>query len=235
MALNNAYAAQQRQDDIDQALRSYMLRVYNYMCAGIAFTGAVAVYVSEDPVLVEKIAGGDYTWYIFIGILGMGAWAPVILSFGSLVLGHLCFWAYCALWGAWFGPVVYYYTGESVIRVFFITAATFAATSLTGYLCKRNLGPGGAFLSMATWGLLIALFTNIFFLQSESFHLILSLVVILVFAGLTACDTQAIADVFDEIESDEEEERCAVLGAFMLYGNFAVIFSWMMNLLGEES
>jgi len=93
------------------------------------------------------------------------------------------------------------YTGESVIRVFFITAATFAATSLTGYLCKRNLGPAGAFLAVATWGLLIALLTNIFFLQSENFHLILSLVVILVFASLTACDTQAIADVLTRLQS----------------------------------
>jgi FtsH-binding integral membrane protein len=235
MALNNAYTESLRQEELDLALRSYMLRVYNYMCAGIALTGAVALYVSGQPELVQEIAGGSYTWYLFFGIIVFGCCAPAIMSYGSMVLAHLSFWTYAALWGAWFGPVVHYYTGESVIRVFFITAATFAGTSLTGYLCKRNLGPAGAFLSMSTWGLLFALLANIFLLQSENFHLILSLVVILVFAGLTACDTQAIADAFDQAEDDEEVERFAIFGAFLLYGNFAVLFSWIMNLLGEES
>ena len=217
---------------IDVGLRSYMLRVYNYMALGVAFTGIIALLVAMNPAIMQTIAIGPFKWVLFIGILGLGWMAPRIIMSKSMGAAQGAFWVYAGLWGALIAPMFWIYTGESMVRVFFITAAAFAGTSLYGYTTKRDLGPMGAFLSMATIGILIALLINIFFLQSAGFDLVLSVVVVLVFAGLTAYETQAIKNMYYESDDGDTTSRKAIFGAFMLYGSFVTMFIWLLHLFG---
>jgi FtsH-binding integral membrane protein len=217
---------------IDVGLRQYMLRVYNYMALGVAFTGIVALLIAMNPAIMQAVALGPFKWVLFIGILGMGFVAPRIMMSRSVGAAQACFWVYAALWGALLAPMFYIYTGESMIRVFFITAAAFAGLSLYGYTTKRNLAPVGAFLAMATFGILIALLVNIFLLQSSAFHLGLSIVVVLVFAGLTAYETQMIKNFYMEHDQSDVTTRKAIFGAFMLYGSFVTLFIWLLQIFG---
>ena len=218
---------------IDEGLRSYMLRVYNYMSLGVAFTGAIAMMVAMNPAMVQALSGGLF-WVLFIGILGLGWFAPKVMMTKSVGAAQACFWAYAALWGALLGPMFYAYLAVDpmlIPQAFFITAGTFAGMSLLGYTTKKNLGPMGAFLAMATIGLLIAILVNAFLLQSTGFSLILSIGVVLVFAGLTAYETQQIKNMYYEADGAEVQTRKSIFGAFMLYGAFVVMFIHILNLL----
>ncbi len=218
---------------LDEGLRSYMLRVYNYMSLGVAFTGAIAMLVAMNPAMVQALSGGLF-WVLFIGILGLGWFAPKVMMTKSVGAAQACFWAYAALWGALLGPMFYAYLAVDpmlVPQAFFITAGTFAGMSLLGYTTKKNLAPMGAFLAMATIGLLIALLVNVFFIQSLGFELFLSIGVVLVFSGLTAYETQQIKNMYYEADGAEVQTRKSIFGAFMLYGAFVVMFIHILNLL----
>ncbi len=217
---------------IDEGLRKYMLGVYNYMALGVAFTGIVALFVASQPALMQAIAGSPFRWVLFLGIIGFGFFAPRVIMSGSMAMAHGSFWVYAAMWGALMSPMFLIYTGDSMVRVFFITAAAFAGTSLYGYTTKRNLAPLGAFFMMATIGILVALLVNIFLLQSELFHLGLSIVVVLVFAGLTAYETQMIKNMYSESDGNEVAARKSIFGAFMLYGSFVTMFIWLLSIFG---
>jgi FtsH-binding integral membrane protein len=228
--MNRSQAAQAQ---IDVGLRSYMLRVYNYMSLGVAFTGAIAMLVASSQELVMTVH--SVFWLFFIGIIGMGFIAPRIMMSKSIVAAQACFWVYAAMWGAVIGPMLYVYgTIDPMLvpRAFFITAGAFAGMSLLGYTTKKNLGPMGAFLSMATIGILIAVLVNFFFVQSAGFQLLLSIVVVLVFSGLTAYETQQIKNWYYESDGADVTTRKAIFGAFMLYGSFVTLFVWILSLLG---
>ncbi|MFQ5467300.1 MAG: Bax inhibitor-1 family protein [Kiloniellaceae bacterium] len=224
--------AQAEAASIDVGLRTYMLRVYNYMSLGVAFTGLVALAVALNPAIMQAVALGPLKWVLFIGIIGMGFMAPRIFMGGSAVAAQGAFWVYAALWGALLAPMFYMYTGESMVRVFFITSAAFAGMSLYGYTTKRDLGPIGGFLAMSTFGILIAVLVNAFFLQSGGFQLLLSVVVVLVFAGLTAYETQMIKTMYRQGDGGDVTHRKAIFGAFMLYGSFVTMFIWLMQIFG---
>lgn len=224
--------AQARAAEIDVGLRAYMLRVYNYMALGVFFTGIVSLVVAMNPALMQTIALGPARWVLFFGIIGMGFIVPRVMISGSVFAAQASFWIYAAMWGILIAPLFYIYTGDSIARVFFITAGAFAGLSLYGYTTKRNLGPIGAFLCMATFGILIALMVNIFLLQSEMFHLILSIVVVVVFGAMTAYDTQWIKNHYYAADGEDVVSRKAIFGAFHLYGDFVVIFVWLLSLLG---
>jgi len=217
---------------IDQGLRTYMLRVYNYMALGVAFTGVISLMVAMNPELMMTIAVGPARWVMFIGILGLGFMAPRLMFSGNAIVAQGAFWLYAALWGALIAPMFYIYTEASIVRVFFITAAAFAGMSLFGYTTKRDLSAMGAFLCMATFGILIAILANAFIFQSTGFDFILSIVVVLVFAGLTAYETQSIRNMYAEQDGGELTDRKAIFGAFMLYGSFVTMFVWLLHLLG---
>jgi uncharacterized protein len=217
---------------IDAGLREYMLRVYNYMALGVAFTGIVAMLVAANPPIMQAIVGGPFIWVLFAGILGMGFLAPRIMTTKSVGAAHACFWIYAAMWGALIAPYFFMYTQASIARVFFITAAAFAGMSLYGYTTKRDLSAMGRFLVMATIGILIALVVNIFFLQSSGLHLLMSIVVPVVFAALTAWETQQIKSWYFETDGADVTTRKAVFGAFLLYGSFVTMFIWLMQLFG---
>ncbi len=216
---------------IDVGLRQYMLRVYNYMALGVAFTGIISMVVAMNPTVMQAIVGGPFIWVLFIGILGMGFVAPKIMMSKSIVAAQACFWIYAAMWGALIAPYFYMYTSESIARVFFITAGAFAASSLYGYTTKRDLTAMGRFLVMATFGILIALVVNIF-LQSSGLHLAMSIIVPIIFAGLTAYETQQIKGWYYEGDLGDVVHRKAIFGAFLLYGSFVTMFVWLMQLFG---
>jgi len=218
---------------VDAGLRSYMLRVYNYMSLGVAGTGAIAMAVAMNPALVQGVA--SLFWVLFLGVLGLGWFAPRIMMTKSVGAAHLCFWVYAGLWGLLLGPMLAAYAAIDpmlIARAFFITAGTFAGLSLFGYTTKKNLSPIGAFLAMATIGLLIALLVNVFFLHSGMFQLALSVIVVLVFSGLTAYETQMIKNFYYEADGHDVITRKAIFGAFMLYGAFITLFIYILSILG---
>ena len=225
-------AAQAGVAEIDVGLRQYMLRVYNYMALGVAFTGIVALAVALSPALMQAVAIGPLKYVLFFGIIGMGFFAPRLMLGGSVAVAHAAFWLYAAAWGALLAPMFYIYTGDSLIRVFFITAGAFAGLSLYGYTTKRDLSPIGSFLVMATWGILLAVLVNTFLLHSVGFHYALSVVVVLVFAGLTAYETQMIKSAYREGDYADTATRKAIFGAYLLYGSFVTLFVWLLQLLG---
>jgi hypothetical protein len=216
---------------LDVGLRSYMLRVYNYMALGVAFTGVVSMLVAMNPPVMQAIVGGPFVWVLFLGILGLGFLAPRIMMSRSMGAAQACFWVYAALWGLLIAPYFYMYTQGSIARAFFITAAAFAGMSLWGYTTKRDLSAMGRFLVMATFGILIALVVNIF-VQSSGLQLIMSFVVPVVFAGLTAFETQQIKNWYYEGDGGDVTQRKAIFGAFMLYGSFVTMFIWILQLVG---
>jgi len=229
-----SYGVTASRDEVDAGLRSYMLRVYNYMSLGVAFTGMVAYAIALDPALMKMISLGNFKWVLFIGILGLGWFAPKVILTGSPVTAQLAFWAYAAMWGALLAPMLYMYTGASIAKVFFITSGAFAGMSLYGYTTKKDLAPMGRFLSMATIGILIAMLVNMFLVQSSGFDMILSIVVVLVFAGLTAYETQAIKESYFADDTSDIQSKKAVFGAFILYGSFITMFIWMLHLFGNR-
>ena len=216
---------------IDVGLRQYMLRIYNYMALGVAFTGIVAMLVAANPAVMQAIVGGPMMWVLFGGILGLGFFAPKIMMSKSIGAAQACFWVYAAMWGALIAPYFYIYTQGSIARAFFITAAAFAAMSLYGYTTKRDLTAMGRFLVMATFAILIALGVNIF-MQSSGLHLLMSIIVPVVFAGLTAFETQQIKNWYYESDEGDVTTRKAIFGAFMLYGSFVTMFVWILQLVG---
>ena len=226
--------AQAEAAGIDVGLRSYMLRVYNYMSLGVAFTGAIAMIVAMNPAAVQAISGGLF-WVLFLGVLGMGFFAPRLMMTKSVGVAQGCFWAYAALWGALLGPMFFAYAQMDpmiLVRAFLITAATFAGTSLAGYTTKKDLSGLGTFFMMATIGVLIAMLVNVFFIQSTGFELVLSIGVVLLFSAMTAYETQMIKNMYSQGDMGEVQSKKAIFGAFMLYGSFITLFIWILNILG---
>jgi len=218
--------------DIDVGLRKYMLGVYNYMALGVAFTGIVALAVASSPALMQALVFSPLKWVLFGGILISGFVAPRIMMTGSVGACHAIYWVYAAMWGALMAPMFHIYTGESMVRVFFITAAAFAGLSLYGYTTKRDLSPFAAFASMAIIGVLVAVVVNMFFLQSAGFQLLISIGVVLLFAGLTAYETQMIKQMYYEGDGHEVQTRKSIFGAYMLYGSFVTLFIWLLQIFG---
>ena len=205
MTRGQAEAAQ-----IDVGLRQYMLGIYNYMSLGVAFTGAISLLIAMNPALMQAIALGPFKWVLFIGILGMGWFSPRIMMGGSVMAAQACFWVYAGLWGALLSPMFHVYAGADIVRALFITAGAFAGMSVLGYTTKKDLSAMGRFLAMATIGILV----------------------VLVFAGLTAYETQAIKNMYYEGDDHDVAKRKSIFGAFMLYGSFVTMFIWILNIIG---
>jgi hypothetical protein len=217
---------------VDTGLRQYMLGIYNYMALGVAFTAVISLAVAMNPAIMQAVAVGPMKWVLFIGLLGLGFLAPRIMMSGSVMAAQACFWGYAALWGALLSPIFYVYAQADIVRALFISAGAFAGMSLLGYTTKKNLSVMGGFLAMATFGILIALLVNVFFIQSSGFDLLLSIVVVLVFAGLTAYETQQIKGMYHEGDAADVAKRKSIFGAFMLYGSFITLFIWILHIIG---
>lgn len=227
---------------IDVGLRTYMLRVYNYMASGLALTGLVAWFVANTPAVTQLFfqvgARGQ------IGMTGLGWLAvlsPIILVFainygmsrmqGSTV--QALFWAYAALMGISLASILLAYTGASVARTFFATSAGFAGLSLYGYTTKRDLSAFGRFLMVGLIGLIVASLISMF-IPSPGFTFALSVIGVLLFAGLTAYDTQKIKEMYYAGDDGETITKKAMLGALTLYLDFINLFMFLIRFMGDR-
>ena len=217
--------------DIDVGLRQYMLGVYNYMASGLALTGIVALLLSSSPDAMAAIFGTPLKWVVMLAPLGLVFFLGARLGDLQVSTARTLFWVYAALMGASLSSIFLVYTGQSVARVFFITAAAFGGLSLYGYTTKRNLSAFGSFLVMGLIGLMIASIVNIF-LQSSAMAFVISAVGVLVFAGLTAWDTQQIKEMYWEGDGYEIAAKKSVMGALMLYMDFVNLFLMLLQFFG---
>jgi uncharacterized protein len=225
---------------IDEGLRAYMLRVYNYMLLGLALTGATAYAAIATPLgtlFFQQTAGGYSLsmlgWIALFAPLGLVFFLSFRIAHMSLAAAQATFWAYAALMGIGLAPVLLLYTGASVAQVFFVTAATFGAMSLWGYTTKRDLTGFGSFLFMGLIGIIIASLVN-FFLQSGTMQLVISIIGVLVFTGLTAYDTQQIKESYYVSDDGQVMGKKAVMGALRLYLDFVNLFLMLLRLMGDR-
>jgi FtsH-binding integral membrane protein len=217
---------------IDAGLRAHMQRVYGYMAGGLALTGIVA-YTAAAFGFYQSIAGTPLLWIVMLAPLGF----VLALSFGiermSAGTATLLFWIYAAVMGLSLGGIFLVYTGASIARVFFITAATFGAMSLYGYTTRTDLSAFGSFLMMGLIGIVIASLVNIF-LESSALQFAISIIGVIVFVGLTAYDTQRIKAIYLESDTAETAGKKAVLGALSLYLDFINLFMMLLQLFGQR-
>jgi FtsH-binding integral membrane protein len=239
---------------VDAGLRAYMLRIYNYMSIGLAITGlaALGVYMAAvadpaaaDAVRVGKLYLTPFGYQMYVGPLKwLFMLAPLVMVFAisaginrmKPATAQLLFWAFAALMGVSLSSIFLVYTHTSIVRVFFITAATFGALSLYGYTTKRDMSGMGSFLFMGLIGIIIASVVNLF-LASSMLQFIVSVVGVLVFAGLTAWDTQRLKNDYIygyASQGGDVAERAAITGALSLYLNFINLFTLLLQLLGQR-
>ena len=238
---------------VDEGLRAYMLRIYNYMVLGLAITGVAALgtymlSVTADPTLAAlKLRDGlmltEFGKALFVGPLKWAViFAPLALVF-VLSMGiarmrpataQIVFWVYAALVGVSLASIFMVFTHTSIVRVFFITAASFGALSLWGYTTQRDLTGMGSFLIMGLFGIILASLVNLF-MQSNALQFAISVIGVLVFAGLTAYDTQRLKSEYIYAAMDgEAAQRSSIMGALSLYLNFINLFTLLLQLLGQR-
>lgn len=243
--LNSGYDATFGRADaapIDAGLRQYMLRVYNYMASGLLLSGLVAFFVSQNDAARElffKVSETGRLGYTGLGFVAILAPIGLILamSFGAQRMKtttlQACYWAFVALMGVGLSVILIAYTGASVTRVFLITAISFGGLSLYGYTTKRDLSAFRTFLVMGLIGLMVASIVGIF-VASTMLQFVISVVGVLLFAGLTAYDTQSIKNQYLTVRGSSMEDSSAVMGAVSLYLDFVNMFQFLMSLLGQR-
>ncbi|MGH6767657.1 MAG: Bax inhibitor-1/YccA family protein [Xanthobacteraceae bacterium] len=234
---------------IDQGLRAYMITVYNYMATGVALTGVAAwgAFMMAGGDAITRTPRGfagltAFGQFLFspVGMIGM-----LLVTFGLVMFisfridkiqpgtARALFFLYAGLLGVALSSIFIVYTGASITRVFFISAAAFGALSLYGYTTQRDLSAFGTFLMMGVIGLFIAMIVNMF-LKSTTMDFIISAIGVLVFAGLTAWDTQRIKEMYDPMEDGTIVGRKAVMGALSLYLDFINLFLFLLRFLGDR-
>jgi hypothetical protein len=222
---------------IDQGLRAYMLRVYNYMAVGVAVTGivawATANYAMTNPAFAQAIYGSALKWVVIFAPLAMVFFISARINSMSLGAAQASFWAFAALMGLSISSIFLLYTQASIAQVFFISAASFGALSLYGYTTQRDLSAWGSFLFMGLIGIIIAMLVNLF-LASSALQFAISVIGVLVFAGLTAYDTQQIKEMYSVNDDGSVSGRKAVMGALRLYLDFINLFMMLLQLFGDR-
>jgi uncharacterized protein len=231
---------------VDEGLRSYMLSVYNYMSAGVALTGITAYVVSA--LAVASNVGGQAALTPFGQMLYQSPlkyvvmFAPLAFVFYlsarvykmSVASAQLAFWLFAAVMGLSLSSIFLVFTGQSITQVFFVTAAAFAGLSLAGYTTKKDLSGWGSFLIMGVIGVLVASVVNLF-LQSNAVQFAISVIGVIVFAGLTAYDTQRIKTGYYQLQGDATAVvKGAIMGALSLYLDFINMFIFLLQLFGNR-
>ena len=214
---------------VDAGLRAHMIRVYNYMAGAVALTGVVAWFTFNAGVVIS----GPMMLVLFLATLGLVFFISFRIQTLSFTAAITLFMVYAALLGVVLSTIFAVYTGVSITRVFFISAASFGALSLYGYTTQRDLSPIGSFLLMGLIGIIIAGIVNIW-LASSMLQFAISAIGVLVFAGLTAYDTQQIKEMYDVQDDGTVAGRKAVIGALKLYLDFINLFLSLLQLFGDR-
>jgi uncharacterized protein len=218
----------------DAGLRSYMLSVYNYMASGVLLTGIVALLFANSGYAAAILGGPGILKYVIM-------FAPLafilVLSFGitrlSTGTAQLLFWAFATVMGLSMASIFLVFTGQSIATTFFATAAAFVGLSLYGYTTKRDLSAFGTFLIMGVVGLLVAMLINLF-VQSTALQLAISFIGVLLFAGLTAYDTQRIKSLYFHVAGTDMMGKTVIMGALSLYLDFVNMFTFLLNFMGSR-
>ena len=234
---------------VDQGLRAYMLKVYNYMASGVFLTGVVSlllfrlsggydIQVSSSGIqnltpIGQALFASPLMWVVMLAPLGIVIYMSFGISKMSAAKAHTTFWIFAALMGASLASIFLVYTGASITRVFFITAGTFGAMSIYGYTTKRDLTKFGSFLMMGLIGIIIASIVNIF-MKSSMMYFVISVLGVLIFVGLTAYDTQKIKNMYLASDDGEISGKKAVMGALTLYLDFINLFIMLLRLFGQR-
>lgn len=216
----------------DEGLRKHMLSIYNYMASAVLLTGIVAL-VSASSGITQALVGTPLIWVVMLAPLGF----VLAMSFGlhkmSLTTLNVLFWAYATVMGVSLSTIFLVYTGESIATTFFATAGAFAGLSLYGYTTKKDLSGFGSFLIMGVIGLIIASLVNLF-LQSTAFAFVISGLGVLIFAGLTAYDTQRLKEEYAHLRGTEYIGKAVIMGALNLYLDFINMFMYLLRFLGNR-
>ncbi|MEZ5690683.1 MAG: Bax inhibitor-1/YccA family protein [Rickettsiales bacterium] len=241
------YGQQSTAATYDAGLRAYMLKIYNYMASALVLTGLVAMFIAKISVVTNDAGqimglsefgatmfGGPLKWVVMLLPLAF----VLVLSFGinrlSVFATQSIFWAYSAAMGVSLSTIFLAYTGESIARVFFITAGTFGAMSIYGYTTKRDLTGMGSFLIMGLIGVIIASVVNIF-LESRALHFAVSVIGLFIFIGLTAYDTQRLKNMYYQLAGNASMmAKASVMGALSLYLDFINIFMYLIQFMGDR-
>jgi FtsH-binding integral membrane protein len=230
---------------VDAGLRAYMIRVYNYMAVAVALTGVTAWLTFNAAVTTnasgalaltsfgQTIYGGPALIVLVLGTLGLVWFVSARIHALQPTTAMGLFMLYAGLLGVMLSSVFLTYTGASITRVFFISAASFGALSLYGYTTQRDLSAMGSFLIMGLFGLIIAMLVNIF-LKSSGLDFIISAAGVLIFAGMTAWDTQRIKEMYDVQDDGSAVSRKAIMGALTLYLDFINLFLFLLRFLGDR-
>ncbi|MBQ2883077.1 MAG: Bax inhibitor-1/YccA family protein [Alphaproteobacteria bacterium] len=235
---SNEFTSYSNPQVIDEGLKNYMLKIYNYMAGGLLATAIVAyLVVSNQSIFRLFFNEMGYTGFGYLALF-----APLIMVFafgwvvnrGTIQQVQLMFWGYSSLMGVSLAPIFLVYTGASISRVFLITSATFGALSLYGYTTKKDLSGWGSFLIMGVIGLIIASIVNIF-MKSSGLDYALSYLTVFIFAGLTAYDTQTLKSLYyaNGVHPDAQTKG-AIVGALSLYLDFINMFMALLRLMGDR-
>ena len=218
----------------DAGLRSYMLSVYNYMTSGVLLTGIVAMLFANSGMAAQVFGGGGIlAWVIVLAPLGF----IMAMSFGlnrmSTGTLQMLFWAFATVMGLSMSTIFLNYTGISIAQTFFAVAAAFAGLSLWGYTTKKDLSGWGTFLIMGVVGLFVAMLINLF-VQSTAMHFAISAIGVLIFAGLTANDTQKIKSMYAYVAGSDMMGKVVIMGALNLYLDFVNMFMFLLSFMGNR-
>ncbi len=227
-------AADTRGAAYDAGLRSYMLSVYNYMASGVLLTGIVALLFANSGLAAQVFMAPGILKYVVI-------FSPLafimVLNFGlnrlSTGAAQLIFWAFAAVMGVSMSTIFLVYTGTSIAITFFATAVAFLSLSIYGYTTKRDLSGMGTFLIMGVVGLIVASLLNLFF-KSPAMAMVISAVGVLLFAGLTAYDTQRIKSMYAYVAGTDMVGKAVIMGALSLYLDFINMFQFLLSFMGQR-
>ncbi len=228
----------------DEGLRSHMLSIYNYMTSGVLLTGIVALLFVNSPLFaaafnVVQTPGGSFAqptglgWLITLSPLAVMLFWWFGASRASTGALQIAFWVFTVTFGLSLSTIFVTYTGASVATAFFATAAAFAGLSLWGYTTKKDISGWGSFLIMGVFGLIAASLINMFF-PSGPMGLVISVMGVLIFAGLTAYDTQRLKNEYQFVRGTEMAGRAVIFGALSLYLDFINMFLYLLRLLGNR-
>lgn len=221
----------------DAGLRAYMLKVYNTMAAGVALTGVVAYAIGNSSLVNLLISATGLTTLGYVAVFAPLAFVLILgagvnrMSTGAL---HVAFWAFATVMGISLSTIFVRFTGSSIAETFFATAIAFAGLSLWGYTTKKDLSGWGTFLIMGVWGLIVASLLNMFVFKSGPMHLAISAIGILIFAGLTAYDTQKIKSLYFHVQGTDMMGKTVILGALSLYLDFINMFQFLLSFMGSN-
>lgn len=216
----------------DEGLRKYMLSIYNYMASGVLLSGVIALLFARSG-MAEAVMGSPLRWVIALAPLGF----VMAMSFGLHKMQtstlNLLFWGFSVAMGLSLSSIFFIYTGPSIAMTFFATAGAFAGLSLYGYTTKRNLSAMGSFMAMGLIGIIIAMVLNMF-LKSSGLGLAISVLGVLIFAGLTAWDNQRLRQTYFQVQGTDMVQKVVIMGALSLYLDFVNMFQFLLSLMGDR-